>query len=125
MFFFGCYIIISYLCRQKSLRILFMVTPTTQNVLIPKIKETLKTQPVKKAWLFGSYSRGEETPESDVDILVVFDDHVSLLGYAGVYTELKDSLNKEVDLVEDGTLFSFAVPSAERDKILIYERKDS
>lgn len=102
-----------------------MVTPTTQNVLIPKIRETLKTQPVKKAWLFGSYSRGEETPESDVDILVVFDDHVSLLGYAGVYTELKDSLNKEVDLVEDGTLFPFAVPSAERDKILIYERKDS
>lgn len=101
------------------------MTPTTQNVLIPKIRETLITQPVKKAWLFGSYSRGEETPDSDVDILVVFDDYVSLLGYAGVHLDLEKSLNKQVDLVEDGTLFPFAVPSAERDKILIYERKDS
>ena len=27
-----------------------------------------KTQPVLKAWLFGSYARGEETSESDVDM---------------------------------------------------------
>lgn len=102
-----------------------MVTPTTQNVLIPQIRESLKDQPVKKAWLFGSYSRGEETPESDVDILVIFDDHVTLFGYARIYGLLKDTLHKEVDLVEEGTLLPFAVPSAERDKILIYERKDS
>ena len=39
------------------------------------MKKTLanyfKTQPVLKAWLFGSFARGEETPDSDVDILVV------------------------------------------------------
>ena len=102
-----------------------MVTPATKNILIPKIQDSLKSQPVKKAWLFGSYSRGEETPDSDVDILVTFDDGVTLLGYAHVYGILKNSLNKEVDLVEDGTLLPFAIPSAERDKILIYERKDS
>ena len=32
-----------------------------------------KNQPVLKAWLFGSYARGEQTPLSDVDILVVLD----------------------------------------------------
>ena len=32
-----------------------------------------KTQPVLKAWFFGSYSRGEERPDSDVDILVKLD----------------------------------------------------
>ena len=41
--------------------------------MIETIREYFKTQPVLKAWLFGSYARGEETPESDVDILVVFD----------------------------------------------------
>lgn len=102
-----------------------MLTPTTQNVLIPKIRESLKGQPVKKAWLFGSYSRGEETPESDVDLLVIFDEHVTLFGYARIYGLLKDALHKEVDLVEEGTLLPFAVPSSERDKILIYEREDS
>lgn len=38
--------------------------------MIPKIQEFFKTQPVTRAWLFGSCSRGEETPQSDVDILV-------------------------------------------------------
>ena len=34
--------------------------------MIKKIAEYFKTQPVLKAWLFGSYSRGEERPDSDV-----------------------------------------------------------
>ncbi|MDD6112081.1 MAG: nucleotidyltransferase domain-containing protein [Prevotellaceae bacterium] len=33
----------------------------------------ISTQPIKKAWLFGSFSRGEEISNSDVDILVEFD----------------------------------------------------
>ena len=33
------------------------------------IAEYFKTQPVLKAWLFGSYARGEEHEDSDVDIL--------------------------------------------------------
>ena len=37
------------------------------------IADYFKTQPVLKAWLFGSFARGEETPTSDVDILVVLD----------------------------------------------------
>ncbi|MFS6555242.1 nucleotidyltransferase domain-containing protein, partial [Parabacteroides distasonis] len=41
--------------------------------MIEKIRQYLSTQPVKKAWLFGSFSRGEESETSDVDILVEFD----------------------------------------------------
>jgi len=37
------------------------------------IADYFKTQPVVKAWLFGSYSRGEQRPWSDVDILVQYD----------------------------------------------------
>ena len=33
------------------------------------IADYFKTQPVLKAWLFGSFARGEETPQSDVDLL--------------------------------------------------------
>ncbi|OYP58691.1 hypothetical protein CIK99_03380 [Prevotella sp. P5-92] len=38
--------------------------------VIDDIRQYFSTQPVKKAWLFGSFSREEETPMSDVDILV-------------------------------------------------------
>ena len=46
---------------------------STRDIIIPKIKEYFATQPIVKAWLFGSFSRGEETENSDVDILVDFD----------------------------------------------------
>ena len=92
--------------------------------MIETIREYFKTQPVLKAWIFGSFARGEETPESDVDILVVYDDSkpVGLMKIANMYVNLKKLLQREVDLVEEGTLLPFAVESANRDKKLIYER---
>ncbi len=88
--------------------------------------EYFKTKPVLKAWLFGSYSRGEERPDSDVDILIVPDktQHFSLFTLGGMYEDLKALLGREVDIITDGGLLPFARESAERDKKLIYERKD-
>ena len=96
----------------------------TKDIIIPRIKAYLEKQPISRAWLFGSFSRGEETENSDIDILVDFekDAHVGLFKYAGMYSDLKDILGREVDLVKNGTLKSFAVDSANNDKILIYER---
>ena len=91
--------------------------------MIQLIAEYFKTQPVLKAWLFGSYSRGEETDTSDIDILIVLDDsqHVGLK-FFGMYEDLKDLLGRNVDLVTDRSLAPFARESVNRDKILIYER---
>ena len=88
------------------------------------LADYFKTQPVLKAWLFGSFARGEATPESDVDILVEFDHSspIGLFAYARMWRELQDCLGREVDLVEEGTLKPFAVESANRDKKLVYER---
>ena len=88
------------------------------------IADYFRTQPVLKAWLFGSFARGEETPESDIDILVQFDhgQPIGLLRYAGMWREIEELVGRKVDLVEDGTLMPFAVESANRDKQLIYER---
>ncbi len=87
------------------------------------IAEYFKTQPVLKAWLFGSYSRGEERPNSDVDILVLLD-HSQPVGlkFFGMWNDLERMLDCKVDLVEEGELLPFAAESANRDKRLIYER---
>ena len=89
-----------------------------------KIADYFKTQPVMKAWLFGSFARGEETPTSDVDILFVPDmsAQFSLLTLGGMYMDLKEILGREVDLVPEGSLLPFAQETAEADKKLIYER---
>ena len=88
------------------------------------IADYFKTQPVLKAWLLGSFARGEETPLSDVDILVVYDENarVSLLKHCAIINDLEELLDRTVDLVEEGTLLPFAAESANRDKKLIYER---
>ncbi len=93
--------------------------------LIPIIQRFMKSQPILRAWLFGSYSRGEERPDSDIDIMVDYDNSkgiVSLFKMGGILMDLSDLLGKKVDLVESKGLMDFARESVERDKILIYER---
>ncbi|MBR6262211.1 MAG: nucleotidyltransferase domain-containing protein [Prevotella sp.] len=40
-----------------------------KQVMKQTLSDYFKTQPVLKAWLFGSFARDEETPLSDVDII--------------------------------------------------------
>lgn len=98
----------------------------TKETMIPKLRNYFASQLIERAWLFGSFSRGEETETSDVDILVDFDKNarIGLFKYAGIYGDLKDLLGRDVDLVQNGSLKPFAVESANRDKILIYERSN-
>ena len=93
--------------------------------MIQTICKYFETKPVVKAWVFGSFSRGEERPDSDIDILFIPDksQHFSLFTLGGMYSDLKELLGREVELVTDGSLKPFARNSVEQDKILIYERK--
>lgn len=86
------------------------------------IADYFKTQPVLKAWLFGSYSRGEQREDSDVDILIVPDQGVGLFKLSGMHLDLQEILKVRVDLITEKGLLPFARESADRDKILIYER---
>ncbi len=79
---------------------------------------------VNKAWVFGSFARREETPESDIDLLVDYDPkaRVSLLDIIRQKIDLERITGRQIDLVENGYLKPFAVQSADRDKYLIYAR---
>lgn len=92
--------------------------------IISKIQQTLKKQPVIRAWLFGSWSRMEERPDSDIDLLVDFNnsDSISLLDYTGFMLDIQDITGKQIDYVENGTLLPFANKNANQDKYIIYER---
>lgn len=101
-----------------------MINSNIRN-LIPVIQKFMASRPILRAWLFGSCSRGEDTPGSDIDILVDYDDaggRVSLLTMGEILMDLSDLLGRKVDLVESRGLMDFARQSVDRDKILIYER---
>lgn len=88
------------------------------------IADYFKTQPVLKVWLFGSFARGEEHKDSDVDLLILFDHStpIGLFSYARVHRELEERLGRKVDLVEEGTLRPAAAAAAAKDMKMIYER---
>ena len=97
----------------------------TTDMIKNSLAEYFKAQPVLKAWLFGSFSREEQTPDSDVDILVLLDkSHPIGLKFFGMWSDLENLLGRKVDLVSEGTLLPFAQESADKDKILIYERAE-
>lgn len=63
---------------------------------------------VRYAGLFGSYARGEEKPESDVDILVKKGDRpLSLLDFVRMRDELSTMFNKKVDIVSDTAIVPY------------------
>ena len=95
--------------------------------MIPTIQAYFKNQPIEYAYLFGSCARGEETKDSDVDILFAPEKEAffSLLTYAHIHRELEELLHRKVDLVADGTLRPLAEESAQKDKVKIYERSRS
>ena len=99
----------------------------TMNPLINQvIIDYFKDKPVKKVFLFGSYALNEEKDNSDVDILVDIDYQkqplFSLFELGGMLEDLKDLLDKDVDLVSEDGLSKYVRPYIEKDRILLYER---
>lgn len=66
-----------------------------------KIVKILKKYHVVRAGIFGSYARGEEKKNSDIDILVEIDDtNMSLLGVIELEMNLAKLLGRKIDLLE-------------------------
>jgi uncharacterized protein len=93
------------------------------NALTDRLAAYFRTQPVIRAWLFGSQADGTATEESDVDILVELDysQHIGL-EFIQMIWDLEEIVGKKVDLVTEKGLSPHVRPYVEPQKILIYER---
>lgn len=85
----------------------------------------LKPYGLKRLAVFGSYARGEDTPGSDIDLLVEFEQpprkRLGLLEWVGMEQEMGDVLGREVELVSTRTLKPLIRPHVERDLKVLYE----
>jgi predicted nucleotidyltransferase len=75
----------------------------------------------KRIALFGSTVRGEDTLDSDIDILVAFKEPVGLFKLARLQRELSHQLSRSVDLVTEGSLSRYIRPDVEAEKVVLYE----
>jgi predicted nucleotidyltransferase len=86
------------------------------------IHDYLSTQPVLRAYLFGSYSRKTEVADSDIDILLELEDNVDLFQFIAIKLDLQEILKKEVDLISENGVSPRIRPYIDKEKILIYEK---
>jgi len=90
---------------------------------IQQIREYFKKQPVLKAYVFGSYARGEADAESDIDLLVDLDYSQNIgLRFFGMHLELEDLLHRKVDVIPSDGVYENIQPFIDKDKKLIYAR---
>ncbi|MEO0565161.1 MAG: nucleotidyltransferase family protein [Chloroflexota bacterium] len=81
-------------------------------------RATLREFGVLKLGLFGSYARGEETPESDMDFLVEMDGP-SFRNFMNLWHYLEDTFEVKVDLGDPSTLREGIRDSVFRDVIYV------
>jgi predicted nucleotidyltransferase len=84
-----------------------------------KIVPVLQKNGVISSSIFGSYARGEEKSESDIDLLVELPKGSTLLDHVHLKLELEDLLGKKVDVVTVGAINSRLKPYINRDLINI------
>ncbi|WP_374631663.1 nucleotidyltransferase family protein [Ferrovibrio sp.] len=70
-------------------------------VLQPELK---RRYPIRSLGVFGSYVRGEQRPDSDLDILIEPGDGMTLVDFVGLRDELSDALGLTVELANKRSL---------------------
>ncbi len=98
-------------------------TPADRQEIIEKLKEVLKNEArVKTAWIFGSFARNTDQPDSDLDLMIEMTEghNYSMFDLMDISHSIEQQIHKKVDMVEKGALKDFALTSAKKDFIKIY-----
>ena len=75
----------------------------------------------KMIGIFGSYARGEQTKNSDLDILVSFNKRLTLIDLSRIKNELSERLKIKVDMITQRALHPKIKTYIEQDLKIIYE----
>jgi hypothetical protein len=79
---------------------------------------------VKRAAVFGSYARGEQSDASDMDFVVEFVDGASLLDLGGLFEDVREVMGRDVDILTYHSLSrepEYFATNVMRDIRVIYE----
>lgn len=71
--------------------------------------------------IFGSYARGVQRPDSDLDLLVNFKERKSLLTLVRIERELSESIGVKVDLLTEGAVSPYLIDRIKSEIKVIYQ----
>lgn len=87
-----------------------------------RISPIMSKYGIKKASIFGSVSRGEDTLDSDIDLLIKLgDEPLGMFKYMRLIEEMEEKLGKKVDLITEGSSKKFLMPYILSDLKTVYE----
>lgn len=94
-----------------------------RNEILKKLKNVLtKFKNIRKAWVYGSFSRGDDGPKSDVDIALETDSGFSYFDLAEVQYLLENIIHRRVDIGFIDSFKPYIFEHVKPDLKLIYER---
>jgi predicted nucleotidyltransferase len=86
-----------------------------------KIKSFLIKEGAKRIAVFGSYARGEQTPNSDIDILVEFKERKSLLDLARIERLISEEIGISVDLLTEKSISPYLIDRIKKEMNILYQ----
>lgn len=90
---------------------------------IEQIGNYFADKPVLKAYVFGSFARGDADEKSDIDLIVeLAPNHGLGLEYVGMVLDLQDMFNRKVDMLSSNFLPPRLVPYINNNRQLIYQK---
>lgn len=89
--------------------------------ILEKLKDYLIKAGARKILVFGSFARGETKPESDIDLIVEFNERKSLLDIVGLEQELTEILGIKVDLLTEKSISPYILDKIKNDLIVVYQ----
>jgi len=97
----------------------------TRKKIVRVVNDYFKNKPVFKVYLFGSVVRNESDVNSDIDLLVELDRSKPIgLEFIQMQLDLNVLLAHRIDLVTEESLSKHIRPYVEKEKELIYEKKN-
>lgn len=93
-----------------------------RNSIIEGIKSRMKEFPIESAWIFGSFSRNDDTPDSDIDIAIKAEKSFSYFDLAGLQYELEQQIKVKVDVGFIDSFKPHIFDNIKSDLKLIYEK---
>jgi len=91
--------------------------------LLSCIKKELKRfTSIQKAWIYGSFSRQDDGPHSDIDIAIKADEHFSYFDLAEIQYQLEKAVKRKIDLGFIDSFKPYIFENVKKDLKLIYER---
>lgn len=87
--------------------------------MFQRINSFLRSNGAKKVAIFGSYARGEEKRNSDIDVLVNFSNSKSLFEIVSMQDELEQLLKKKIDLVTEKSVSPYIIDRIKKEMVVL------